>query len=157
LTFTGVPDFVLDPRQLTNFSFADNSGKLIVFDYISFLLAANLTFATEIFQERLLPVTMKNAQAATLANAASFEAAQLARGSIAAAFGTMLANSTASSTTAELPYEINGVRVTVANFSARLMFVSPGQINFVLPEFVGYRERLCLYRSIIMECSLPER
>lgn len=137
LTFTAVPDFLTDPRQAANFSFVDNTGKLITFDYVSYLLAVNLTFVTEIFQERLLPITTANSQAASLANAASFESAQIARGSIAAAFGTMLANTTASAQTAELPYELNGVRLTVANFSARIMFVSPGQINFIVPEAVG--------------------
>ncbi len=137
LTFTPRADFLFDPRQAANFSFADNTGKLITFDYVAFLIADNLTFVTEIFQERLLPITTKNASAVTLTNAASFNAAQVARGSISAAFGTMLSNSIASAQTAELPFEINGVRLTIANLSARLMFVSPSQINFVLPEGIA--------------------
>jgi uncharacterized protein (TIGR03437 family) len=137
LTFTILPDFLGDGRLATNYSFANNSGKLITFDYVAFLLASNLTFATEIFQEQLLPVTTKNAQAPTLANAASFDAVQLGRGSIAAGFGTMLSNSIASASTAELPYELNGVRVTVASFAARIFFISPGQVNFLLPDFLA--------------------
>jgi uncharacterized protein (TIGR03437 family) len=142
LTFTILPDYLGDGRLATNYSFADNSGKLITFDYVAFLLAGNLTFATEIFQERLLPVTLKNAQVATLANAASFDATQLARASITAAFGTMLSNTTASASSINLPYEINGVRVTVANFSAQLLFISPGQINFVIPDFLSLGDEI---------------
>ncbi|MEP7270754.1 MAG: hypothetical protein ABI882_04585, partial [Acidobacteriota bacterium] len=137
LTFTAVPSFLLDPRQAANFSFADNTGKLITFDYVAFLLADNLSFVTEIFQERLLPITTKNPVAVTLANAASFDAAQLARGSIAAAFGTMLSNSIASAETVILPEEINGVRLTLGTLAAGLIFVSPGQINFVIPEGIA--------------------
>ncbi len=137
LTFTPRADFLFDQRQASSFSFPDNSGKLISFHYVAFLLASNLGFVTEIFQERLLPITTKNTQAVTLANAASFDGTQLARGSIAAGFGTMLSNTIAGAPTSDLPYEINGVRVTVANLAAQLLFVSPGQVNLVLPAGIA--------------------
>ncbi len=137
LTFTRVPEFLLDPRQAANFSFSDNTGTLITFDYVAFMLADNLSFVTEIFQERLLPITMTNSQVATIANAASFDAAQIARGSIAAVFGTMLSNSIATASTATLPEEIDGVRLTIGTLAAKLIFVSPGQINFIVPQGIS--------------------
>ena len=137
LTFTPPAAFLLDQRQNTAFSFANDTGNLFTFNYVGFLIATNLSSTTEIFQERLLPVTTNNPQAATLANAASFDSTQLSRGSIAAAFGTMLSNSIAGTTSANLPFEIGGVRVTIGGLAAGLLFVSPGQVNFVIPEGIA--------------------
>ena len=137
LTFTPTANFLLDQRQNTAFSYANDTGSLFTFSYVGFLLAQNLSSVTEIFQEQLLPITIVNPQAATLANAASFDGTQLARGSIAAAFGTMLSNSIASATSVDLPYEIGGVRVTIGSLAARLIFVSSQQINFLIPEGIA--------------------
>lgn len=137
LTFTPPAEFLLDPRLATSFSFPDSTGNVVTFDYVAFLIAPNLSFVTEIFQGLILPIATKNAQAATLANAASFDTAQLARESIGAIFGTQLANTTAIASTSDLPYELAGVRVTFRNISARLLFVSPGQINLVIPQGIA--------------------
>ena len=100
--------------------------------------ASQLAFTAGItFSGVIRPVTEKNAQAPSLANAASFDGAQVARGSIAAAFGTSLARGTAQAASANLPFELGGVTVTVGGFAARLIFVAPGQINFVMPQGIA--------------------
>jgi uncharacterized protein (TIGR03437 family) len=66
-------------------------------------------------------------------NAASYTNA-LAPGTWAAIFGTQLAVSTASAQTAPLPLTLAEVKsVTVGGVPAPLSYVSPGQINFVVP------------------------
>jgi uncharacterized protein (TIGR03437 family) len=70
-------------------------------------------------------------------SAASFSGS-LAPEGIAALFGTGLATTTASATTATLPTELGGVQVFVRDASgttrnAGLFFVSPTQINFLIP------------------------
>ena len=66
-------------------------------------------------------------------NAASYTHS-LAPGTWAAIFGTQLATSTVSAQTIPLPVTLAEVRsVTVGNVQAPLSFVSPGQINFVVP------------------------
>ena len=61
--------------------------------------------------DRECPLKTSHDQAVTLANAASFDATQVARGSIAAGFGTNLANATTSASSANLPYDLAGVSV----------------------------------------------
>jgi len=66
-------------------------------------------------------------------NAASYTHA-LAPGTWAAIFGTQLAVSTASAQTVPLPLTLAEVRsVTVGGVQAPLSYVSPGQVNFVVP------------------------
>ncbi len=65
LTFTSPATFLEDQRFNTSFAFADNSGQRISFNYISSLLAPNSSFASEIFQLLIIPVTSTNAQAVT--------------------------------------------------------------------------------------------
>ncbi len=82
-------------------------------------------------------MTGQNGDAVTLANAASFDAAQIARDSIAAGFGTSLSGTTKSSQTIVPPYQIDGVSLSVQGLAARLLFVSPGQINFIMPTGIA--------------------
>ncbi len=76
----------------------------------------------------------------TVVSAASFDAdGVLAPGSIASAFGTNLAPAIEAATTTPLPTTLHGVRVTVTDLALQtvdcpLFFVSPGQINFLIPE-----------------------
>ncbi len=70
-------------------------------------------------------------------SAASYDGEQAAE-SIAAAFGENLANGTASATTLPLPTTLAGTTVKVKDAAgterdAPLFFVSPGQINYLLP------------------------
>lgn len=71
-------------------------------------------------------------------NAASF-AGPLAPGSIAAAFGTNLATRLESAQVLPLPTSLAGTTVRVTDsrgveFAAQLFFVSPGQINYLIPD-----------------------
>jgi uncharacterized protein (TIGR03437 family) len=76
-------------------------------------------------------------------SAASFaSSAALAPESIAAAFGTNLAASTASANGTPLPIDIGGTQLVVRDAagiprSASLFFVSPGQINYLLPSGIA--------------------
>lgn len=72
-------------------------------------------------------------------SAASFEANALAPGAIVSAFGAALATGTEASTSVPLPTTLAGASVRVRDSAgtertAGLFFVSPNQINFVIPE-----------------------
>jgi uncharacterized protein (TIGR03437 family) len=137
ITFTGPSLTVLDQRS-NNFSvFADSTGNTISFNYEANVIATNALAIQDVFQAYVLPVTSKNATEAKFANAASFDNTQTARGSIVAVFGTQLANSTLSAPSANLPFQLGGVTITVNGLAGRLIYVSPGQINFVVPNEIG--------------------
>lgn len=75
---------------------------------------------------------------ASIVNAASFEASALASGTIATLFGAGLSDTTAATASTSLPTSLAGVSVTVTDSTgntqtAPLFFVSPGQINFLVP------------------------
>jgi uncharacterized protein (TIGR03437 family) len=77
--------------------------------------------------------------AVTTISAASFEPNSLAPGAIAAAFGAALATGTEASNSVPLPTTLAGTSVRVRDSAgveraAGLFFVSPNQINFVIPE-----------------------
>ncbi|MES1257070.1 MAG: hypothetical protein ABUS51_01520 [Acidobacteriota bacterium] len=65
-------------------------------------------------------------------NGASF-GPQVAPGTWVAIFGTQLAPSAASATSAPFATRLNGVAVTVAGVAAPLSYVSPDQINALIP------------------------
>ncbi len=76
-----------------------------------------------------------------IVSAASFNPLNIAPGSMVAAFGQSLATSTAAAADADpdmpgfqLPTLLGGARVKVQGQNAGLIFVSPSQINFVVPE-----------------------
>jgi len=133
ITFTDVSPFVLDQRANTTSAFVDSSGNTVSFSYDAVVIATNASAVQEVFQAYILPVTSTNSTEAKLSNAASFDATQVARGSIVAAFGTQLANTTLSTPSANLPFQLGGVNVTVNGLAGRLIFVSPEQVNFVVP------------------------
>lgn len=137
LTFTSPASFLTDQRFNTSFSYPDQTGQRVSFNYISTLLAVNSSFVSEIFQLIVIPVSSTNAQAITLVNGASFDATQVARGSIGAAFGTQLANSTTAPVDATPVYELEGVSATIAGIAARILFISPGQVNLVVPSIIS--------------------
>ena len=68
-------------------------------------------------------------------SAASFigSPATLATNSIVAAFGTQLASGTQAATSQPLPTTLAGTSVTVNGAPAPLFFVSPGQVNYLIP------------------------
>lgn len=137
LTFTPVSQLTLDQRTATVPSYADATGAAVTFSLESDLVITNLTLNPEAFRAIVYPVTGKNSTTPAVANAASFKNTEVARGSIVAAFGSQLAPSVLAASTAPLPLELNGVRVTVGNIAAEIIFVSPQQVNFVVPGQIG--------------------
>lgn len=77
-------------------------------------------------------------------NAASY-VPRLAPGAIAAVFGTRLTEQTQLAATVPLPRELSGLVVRLvdshgSSFDAALFFVSPGQINYLIPEQIALGE-----------------
>jgi uncharacterized protein (TIGR03437 family) len=75
-------------------------------------------------------------------SAAAFGIGPLAQGSIAAAFGSGLATQTAVAANSSLPEVLGGDSVTIMGsdgkvFAAQLYYVSPGQVNYVIPTSVA--------------------
>jgi len=133
ITFADKATFVFDQRDNVTLPFINDSSVRLTFTFYAPLVAPRASAIDEPFQALIRPITSTNSAESKLANAASFDTTQIARGSIVAAFGTQLANATASAPGANLPFELAGVTLTVNNLAARLIFVSPGQVNFVLP------------------------
>ena len=82
---------------------------------------------------------LSNFGTVTSVSAASFSASALASSSIVAAFGDNLASSVQIGSSSPLPVSLVGTSVTVRDSAnaekiARLFFVSPTQINFLMPE-----------------------
>lgn len=67
-------------------------------------------------------------------NAASFADQPVAPGSLVSGFGARLAEKTVVAKSLPLPRDLDGVQVLVNGEPAPLQFVSPGQINYVLPQ-----------------------
>lgn len=67
-------------------------------------------------------------------NAGSFSASALGPGSVGTFFGTDLAQQTVSASSVPLPTTLGGIRVLVNGKLAPLFYVSPGQVNFQIPE-----------------------
>ena len=75
----------------------------------------------------------------TVVSAASYQPA-VAPESLAAAFGTSLASETIAATpdsSGRYPTELGGTVLEVNGLAAALIFVSPGQVNFVVPSGVA--------------------
>jgi uncharacterized protein (TIGR03437 family) len=73
---------------------------------------------------------------AAVANAASFEIAAVAPGSLVALFGSNLSLATAEAQSLPLPISLDDVSVTFDGLPAPLLYVSPGQINAAVPSAV---------------------
>lgn len=93
-------------------------------------------------------------QAQTLTNSASFEPGnKVSNHELVTMFGVNLSPVTMQASTIPLPTDIGGIEILVKNpadnFSglAQLHFVSPGQINFVFPEFVSGAVTIYVYRN----------
>lgn len=137
-TQTEVSTVTPDQRQILFAPFVSDGGQSIAFSNNGNLLARQFNSTAEVFQAVLRPAIRENPTKPVLANAASFDQTALARGSIVAAFGSELANSPVESQEFDnYPYELNGVGVTVGDsisgIAGRIISVSPGQVNFVLP------------------------
>src|SRR5437016_1864067 len=85
----------------------------------------------------------------TVVSAASYRNT-IAPDSLATIFGANLAQTTASATLddlGQLPTELGATRVEVDGQEARLFYVSPGQINFVVPGEIAASTTTVLVRS----------
>ena len=82
-----------------------------------------------------------SAQMMTVVNGASFDPnGPLAPGSFATMFGQNLCSQTAAGewiAPGQLPTELGGCMVTVNGMPAMLQYVSPNQVNFIVPEGLG--------------------
>jgi uncharacterized protein (TIGR03437 family) len=128
-----------DQRLILFAPYVSDGGDLIAFSNNGDLIAEKFNTTPEVFQAALRPVVRQTGMSPTLANAASFDTTVIARGSIVAGYGAELANDVAGSGDIDnFPFEINGVSVTVGDslsgIAARLIFISPNQVNFVMPE-----------------------
>lgn len=144
ITFTQPSGRFLDQRENTPVSWINDAGNLITFHTAGDVTGENTDRTFEIFQVLIRPVTSINPNAATLVNAASFAPGAsadalpvIARGATGAIFGTNLANNTDFTPSLDLPFDLSGVSVTVAGVAARLIFVSPGQLNFQFPPGIA--------------------
>src|SRR6266536_2928448 len=103
------------------------------------LLYSPSTTARRSLLALLVCYTALDAQAQLInVSAASFSAGAASPESIVSAFGSNLAASTASAGGVGLPTSLAGTTVSVTDSAgvarlARLYFVSPGQINYLIP------------------------
>jgi uncharacterized protein (TIGR03437 family) len=81
-------------------------------------------------------IRVVNASPLTAVNAANFGLGPLAADSIASAFGTSMAARVEIAQSLPLPLSLAGTAMTVNGIPAPLFFVSPTQINFVVPSGV---------------------
>jgi uncharacterized protein (TIGR03437 family) len=140
ITFTGLSNLVLDQREAIVLVNTNADGTRVALSSNSNIIGTNPDTSQELFQAVVRAVTETRTTEAVLTNAASFAAAsgtsavQVGRGSIVTAFGSQLANSTVITQRPDFDFQLGGVSVTVSNAAAELIYVSPGQINFVLPQ-----------------------
>ena len=141
ITYTPTAN-ALDQRNITVPSYPDAAGSAVTFSLESDLIASNLGLLPEAFRALIYPVTSTNATTPAIVNAASFDATQVARGSIVAAFGSQLSSKVIAANTTPLPLDLNNVRVTVGNIAAQIVFASPTQVNFVMPAQIGAADKV---------------
>jgi uncharacterized protein (TIGR03437 family) len=84
--------------------------------------------------DRSLPAEVR-----AVSNAATFNSFELAAGGLATVFGNQLAHTVAHAESIPLPTQLGGIRLRVglpdgSEVAAPLLYVSPGQINFQIPE-----------------------
>ncbi len=96
----------------------------------------NYAAATPVMQS--FTVTVGAAAISAILNAGSYDPTQVAAGSYAVAFGANFATVAAQATSAKLPTSLGNVALAVTDSSgatepAQLFYVSPSQINFLVP------------------------
>lgn len=92
-------------------------------------------------------LTVVDAKELTAVNAADYHDGPLAADSIAAAFGTELAVRSEAAQAVPIPLELAGTSVFVAGRPAELLFVSPQQVNFVVPASIAPGPATIIVRS----------
>jgi len=150
-----VPSTII-PTDLTIADFNGDGAPDIAFSSVpAFALTIDVSLVTGfsgLLQQVLgeLPngngqVLLNQAAAAltfTDTNAASFATGSMAKGSIVTAFGTNIAAATAINQAVPLPFNLGGDTISIkdsagATTAAPLFFVSPGQINYEIPDAVA--------------------
>ncbi|HZS06909.1 MAG TPA: pre-peptidase C-terminal domain-containing protein [Blastocatellia bacterium] len=105
--------------------------------YIVGVSSRTATVANYLLQTTSQLGTQYNSFPVTTVSAASYQQqVPLAPESITAAFGTNMAAGLGIATSVPLPTTLNNVTVTVNNIPAGLFFVSPQQVNYVIPKEV---------------------
>jgi uncharacterized protein (TIGR03437 family) len=107
--------------------------------YRALLLPAGVAFGLSLCAESSTKATEPAYTAAGIVNSATNKADALAPNTIASIYGTDLSYDTNSASSAtivnqRLPKVLAGVRVYVGGYSASLYYVSPRQINFLIPD-----------------------
>lgn len=111
------------PEQIT--IMRDGEAPLEQFPQIGFLPNEQQHLLTDDWAKKFFSLP--------IVNGASFLPTALSRGTIASIFGTGLASTTVAADSLPLPTELAGTQVLVRGLLAPLYFVSPGQINFLVP------------------------
>jgi uncharacterized protein (TIGR03437 family) len=112
----------------------------------------------------LLVLSVANGQTPVLVNSASYKnSGVVTNHQICSMFGNNLAPSTEVATSLPLPEELSGVSIIVTSIGdnlvtlAPLLFVSPTQINFVIPEPVSGTISLVIERNGVVTHSFDVR
>jgi uncharacterized protein (TIGR03437 family) len=138
LTFTVTSAAFLDQRQNKNSTFISNVSAIgdtsVSFSYVTQAFLPNAPNTIDIFQLYMRPVT-GTSSGARIINSASLDGTQVARGSLSTVLGTQLSNST--SAPSGFPVIQDGVTVKLGRIAARINFISPTQINFILPPGIA--------------------
>lgn len=120
----------------TNSRIPATSGFLTLPTTGTYIIVAN-SFSGGETGAYTLRLTSSGASALSNVSAASFGGTLFAPNTIVAAFGTNLATQTASATARPLPTTLEGTRVDIISggqtIPAPLFFVSPTQVNYLLP------------------------
>jgi uncharacterized protein (TIGR03437 family) len=140
LTFTPPSPVFLDQRQNKTSTFISDPSLMgdttVSFNYnAQSFLPTNATNVVDLFQVMIRPVT-RVAGGATIVNSASIVPTQVGRGSLSTIFGNELANSPLVASS-PYPYILNGVSVKVSRIAAQITFISPTQINFIMPQGIA--------------------
>ncbi len=144
VTYTPLSPRVLDQREALLHVNSNAAGTDLFFTNDIDMIGANPDTSFEIYRALVRPIVQTNSIIPALVNGASFfspdstkpETNPIAGGSLGSLFGTRLADSPATSVRADLDFELNGVSVTIGGIAAKLIYVSPLQINFVVPDGV---------------------
>jgi uncharacterized protein (TIGR03437 family) len=142
VTQTELSDVEGDQRLILLAPFVSDDGAIVSFSNNGNLLAPNFNSTPEVFQAVLRSAVRATNQTVAAVNAASLDTTGVARGSVVAALGSQLANNNAESSEVDnYPFELNGVSITVGDstsgIAARLISVSPTQINFIFPTGIA--------------------
>ncbi|MFN0110975.1 MAG: IPT/TIG domain-containing protein [Blastocatellia bacterium] len=113
------------------------SNRIILLTVFALLLIGAIRFSN-LFPATRAAATVQNSVSVTSVSAASYVGypATLGHSSIAAAFGTQLSTGVQAAPGQPLPMALAGTSVTVAGVPAQLFFVSPEQVNYLVPPNV---------------------